>query len=136
MINSRLINVSTITAPGDAGRVFTSTSTGARVGISGATGQTRAITTIVLCNVLTPDPAGDEAVNSCNVNIYVVSADPAPDFGSGIGSSTLLVSNLPVPAGETVFFAEERLVLEPGDAIFVGTSTANAICVTVSSLQV
>ena len=135
MINSRLINVSTITAPGELGRVFTSTSNGATVGTSGATGQIRAITTIVLCNVLTPDPV-DEATNSCNVNIYVVPADPALGFGASIGSSTLLVSNLPVPAGETVFFAEERLVLEPGDAIFVGTSTANAICVTVSSLQV
>jgi hypothetical protein len=135
MINSRLINVSTITAPGESGRVFTSTSNGAPVGISGATGQIRAITTIVLCNVLTPNPV-DEAENSCNVNIYVVPADPVTGFGNSIGSSTLLVSNLPVPAGETVFFAEERLVLEPGDAIFVGTSTANAICATVSSLQV
>jgi len=135
MINSRLINVSTITAPGESGRVFTSTSNGAPVGISGATGQIRAITTIVLCNVLTPNPV-DEAENSCNVNIYVVPADPATGFGNSVGSSTLLVSNLPVPAGETVFFAEERLVLEPGDAIFVGTSTANAICATVSSLQV
>jgi hypothetical protein len=135
MINSRLINVSTITAPGESGRVFTSTSNGAPVGISGATGQTRAITTIVLCNVLTPNPI-DEAENSCNVNIYVVPADPATGFGNIVGTSTLLVSNLPVPAGETIFFAEERLVLEPGDAIFVGTSTANAICATVSSLQV
>jgi hypothetical protein len=135
MINSRLINVSTITAPGESGRVFTSTSNGAPVGISGATGQIRAITTIVLCNVLTPNPI-DEAENSCNVNIYVVPADPATGFGNSVGTSTLLVSNLPVPAGETIFFAEERLVLEPGDAIFVGTSTANAICATVSSLQV
>ena len=135
MINSRLINVSTITAPGESGRVFTSTSNGAPVGISGATGQIRAITTIVLCNVLTPNPV-DEAENSCNVNIYVVPADPATGFGNSVGSSTLLVSNLPVPAGETIFFAEERLVLEPGDAIFVGTSRENAICATVSSLQV
>jgi len=135
MINSRLINVSTIGIPGENGRVFTSTSTGARIGDGGATGQTRAITTIVLCNVLIPNPA-NEAENSCNVNIYVAPANPAEGFGSGVGTSTLLVSNLPIPAGETVFFAEERLVLEPGDAIFVGTSTANAICVTVSSLQV
>jgi hypothetical protein len=134
MINSRLINVSTITAPGENGRVFTSTTTGAPIGV-GSAGQTRAVTTIVLCNVLTPNPA-DESENSCNINIYVVPANPAAGFGNGIGNSTLLVSNLPVPAGETVFFAEERLVLEPGDAIFVGTSRENAICATVSSLQV
>jgi hypothetical protein len=136
MINSRLINVSTITAPGANGLVFTSTNTGAPVGTGGAVGQTRAVTTIVLCNVLTPDPGGDESINSCNVNIYVVPAAPAAGFGNAVGTSTLLVSNLPVPAGETVFFAEERLVLESGDTIFVGTSLANAICATVSSLQV
>ena len=135
MINSRLINVSTITAPGESGRVFTSTSTGAPIGTGGAVGQTRAVTTIVLCNVLTPDPA-DESVNSCNVNIYIVPAAAPSGFGNSVGSSTLLVSNLPVPAGETVFFAEERMVLDSGDAIFVGTNVANAICATVSSLQV
>jgi hypothetical protein len=135
MINSKLINVSTITAPGENGRAFTSTSTGAVIGVGGATGETRAITTIVLCNVLTPDPA-NESVNSCQVNIYVVPAAPATGFGSAVGSGTLMVSNLPIPAGETVFFAEERLVLDAGDAIFVGTSVANAICVTVSSLKV
>jgi len=135
MINSRLINVSTITAPGENGRVFTSTSTGAPIGTGGAVGQTRAVTTIVLCNVLTPDPS-NEAFNSCNVNIYIVPLSAPAGFGNSVGNSTLLVSNLPVPAGETVFFAEERMVLDSGDAIFVGTSVANAICVTVSSLQV
>jgi hypothetical protein len=135
MINSRLINVSTIDTPGANGLIFTSTSTGAPIGTGGATGQTRAVTTIVLCNVLTPDPA-NESINSCNVNIYVVPLAPAPGFGGATGPSTLLVSNLPIPAGETVFFAEERLVLESGDQIFVGTNVANAICATVSSLQV
>ena len=135
MINSRLINVSTITAPGANGLVFTSTSTGAPIGTGGAVGQTRAVTTIVLCNVLIPD-LSDEAVNSCNVNIYIVPAAAPAGFGNSVGNSTLLVSNLPVPAGETVFFAEERMVLDSGDAIFVGTSVANAICATVSSLQV
>lgn len=135
MINSRLINVSTIDAPGESGRVFTSTSNGAPIGVSGASGQTRAVTTIVLCNVLTPNPA-DESENSCNINIYIVPANPAAGFGTGIGNATLLVSNLPIPAGETIFFAEERLVLESGDAIFVGTTLPDAVCATVSSLQV
>jgi hypothetical protein len=134
MINNKLIDIVQAES-NNIVRVFTSTSNGQPEGTAGAVGQIRAITTIVLCNVLPPNPV-NEAENSCNVNIYVVPA-PLTDTPPVLpGPNTQIVSNLPVPAGETIFFAEERLVLEPGDAIFVGTSTANAICVTVSSLQV
>jgi hypothetical protein len=50
--------------------------------------------------------------------------------------TTLFVSNLTVPAGETVFFADERFVLDGGDEVWVGTSSAAKLAVTISSLPV
>jgi hypothetical protein len=41
-----------------------------------------------------------------------------------------------VPAGETVFFNDERIILDSCDEIYVGTSAANLLAVTVSSLPV
>ena len=127
MIKSTIVTGSTITSPTLA---FTSTTTGAPIG-GLVTGQTNAITTIILCNTGTPS-ATDETVNAANVNIYLVS----PSKGGTVGAGTLVVSNLTVPAGETVFFSEERIVLDSGDQVWVGANAANLITVTVSSLPV
>ena len=127
MIKSSIVTGSTITNPT---LVFTSSTTGAPVS-GGVTGQTNAITTIILCNTGTPTLT-DETVNSANVNIYLVS----PSKSGTVGTGTLVVSNLTVPAGETVFFSEERIVLDAGDQVWVGSNAANLITVTVSSLPV
>jgi hypothetical protein len=82
-----------------------------------------------LCNVAAPTLT-DETVNSVTVNIYFVKA------ADSYGTANLVVSSLTVPAGETVFFSEERFVLDAGDKIYVGTSSASKIAVTVSSLPV
>lgn len=110
-------------------KVFTSTTTGAAIGVNGATGQVNAVTTIALCNTAAPTIT-DETVNSVNVNIYIVRN------GKSYTPGNLVVSNLIVPAGETVFFSEERIVLNAGDEIYVGTSSSGKIAVTVSSLAV
>lgn len=133
MINNAIVTSSTITVPT---LVFT------------ASGQ-RAVTTMVLVNQGIPDPLGNESINSCNVNIYIVKLD-----GGSVGLQSLIVSSLPVPAGETVFLSEERMVLDDGDQIWVGASALSngnttygysttpagpgnpLIVVTVSSLQV
>jgi hypothetical protein len=46
-----------------------------------------------------------------------------------------LLASLVVPAGETVFFSEERIVLDSGDEIWVGTSAASRLSVTVSVIS-
>jgi len=127
MINSTIVTGSTINIPS---LVFTSSTTGAPLGGS-VLGQTSAITTIILCNTETPT-LSDETVNSANVNIYLVS----PNKSGIVGAGTLVVSNLTVPAGETVFFSEERIVLDAGDQVWVGSTRANAITVTISTLPV
>ncbi len=113
-------------------KVYTSSTTGAPIG-GAVTGQTNAITCIALCNIGAVTLT-NEATNSVTVNIYF-----AP---SGIGyqaagsTCNLVVSGLIVPAGETVFFSDERIVLDAGDEIYIGASTTSLICATVSSLPV
>lgn len=125
MITSTLVTSTSTTVPS---KVFTSTTTGAPIG-GAVVGQTNAVTTMILCNTAAPS-AADETTNAVNVNIYLVKS------GGSYGTNNLVVSSLTVPAGETVFFSEERIVLDSGDEIWVGTSTASVLAVTVSTLAV
>ena len=120
-----LIDSSNVTIPV---KVFTSSTTGGPIA-GGVIGRENAVTTIALCNTLAPD-AADETTNSVTVNIYVVRS------GLSYGAGNLVVSSLVVPAGETVFFSEERMVLASGDQIWIGTSAASRLAVTVSVLAV
>lgn len=113
MITNGRITTSTITSPTS---IYTSSGT-------------NAVTTIVICNTGTVDPA-DESADLANINIYLV------PYGDTAVVGNAVVWNLPVPAGETVFFSEERIVLDNGDTIQVGADAANLITVTVSSLPV
>ena len=125
MITSTLVTSTSTTVPV---RAFTSSTTGAPIG-GIVLGQTNAITTMILCNTAAPS-AADETTNAVNVNIHLVKA------GSSYGTSNLVVSSLTVPAGETVFFSEERIVLDAGDEIWIGTSVGSVLTVTVSTLPV
>jgi hypothetical protein len=120
-----LVDSSTVTVPV---KVFTSSTTGGPIA-GGVTGRTNAITTIALCNTAAAS-AADETTNAVTVNIYIVRS------GKSYGAGNLIVSSLVVPAGETVFFSEERIVLESGDEIWVGTSAASRLSATVSVLAV
>lgn len=125
MITSTLVTSTSTTVPV---KVFTSSTTGAPLG-GAVVGQTNAVTTMILCNTAAPN-ATDETVNAVSVNIHLVKA------GASYGASNLVVSNLTVPAGETVFFSEERVVLDAGDEVWIGTSTGSILAVTVSTLPV
>jgi hypothetical protein len=125
MIYSTLVSSTSVTVPS---KVFTSSTTGAPIG-GAVVGQTNAITTMILCNTAAPS-ASDETTNAVSVNIYLVK------YGSSYSTTNLVVSNLTVPAGETVFFSEERIVLDSGDEVWVGTSTGSVLAVTVSTLPV
>ena len=108
--------------------VFTSSTTGAP--IAGAVvGQVSAITTIIVCNTGAPDLT-DETVNSANLTLNLVAS-------GGVSSATnTIVTNLTIPAGETVFFSDERIVLSSGDQIRATASTGNLLSITVSALPV
>jgi hypothetical protein len=101
-----------------------------------------AITTIALCNTAAVDLA-NETVNSIDVNVYLVAPNGTYVDNRTIGTGSLIVSRLTVPAGETVFLSEERIVLSDTDYVAVGYSpstgaaTVNSLLtVTVSTLPV
>jgi hypothetical protein len=120
-----LIDSTSLTVPV---RIFTSSTTGGPIaGV--VTGRTNAITTIAFCNTALPNQL-DETENSVDVNVYFVRNGKSYDSGN------LIVNKLTIPAGETVFFSEERIVLDSGDQIWAGTSLANFLSVTVSVLAV
>jgi hypothetical protein len=127
MIKSTIVTTSTLTTPD---LVFTSSTTGAPIA-GPVTGQTSAITAIILCNTLTPSLT-DETINDTNINIYLVPVSA----GGVVTSQYMIVNKLNVPAGETVFFSDERIILDSGDEIRVGSDNGSSITVTVSSLPV
>lgn len=104
-----------------------------------------AITTMILCNTLSP--TATEFENSIIVNVYLVTSRSGLD-NSTVGSGSLIVSGLYVPAGETVIFSDERIILDNNDAIYVGYSMStehlalpaspvgNALTVSISTLPV
>jgi hypothetical protein len=120
-----LINSTDIEVPV---KVFTSSTTGGPIaGI--VTGQANAITTMVLCNTGAPDIT-DETVNAVTVNIYLVRS------GKSFSLGNLIINSSTIPAGETLFLSEERIVLKAGDEVWIGTSAADLLAVTVSTLAV
>jgi hypothetical protein len=131
MITSKQITATSVTNPE---RVFTATQDGSsNPNASTNPGQTSAITTMILCNTGAPTIT-DESVNTVSVNIYLVKNGDTAD------TDNLIVSNLTVPAGETVFFSDEKIILDgsgnDADEIWIGTSAASLITATISSLPV
>jgi hypothetical protein len=108
--------------------VFTSSSTGAPIA-GPVVGRDQAITTIIVCNTGTPNLT-NETLNAANLTLNVVL------FGSVSSTTNTIVSNLIIPAGETVFFSDERIVLSSGDQLRATSSASNLLSITVSSLPV
>jgi hypothetical protein len=111
MITSTPITTGSISVPN---RVFTATSNG----LPGGSLQATAITTIALCNIGTP-VLTDEAVEAATVNIHLVKLGKVTD------ASNLIVSNLTIPASETVFFSDERIILDGGDSVWVSSTSGD-----------
>jgi hypothetical protein len=123
------------------GRIVTGTTATSPTQVYVSSGDT-AITTIALCNTGIPDLA-DETVNSIDVNVYLVAPNGTHVDNRAVGTGSLIVSRLTVPAGETVFLSEERIVLSNTDYVSVGYSPSagastvnNLLTVTVSTLPV
>jgi len=88
-----------------------------------------AITTIIACNTGTPNIT-DETVNASTLTLYFIPKD-------GVASdSTTVIKNVIVPAGETIFFSDEKVILSDGDFISATAGTGNLITMTVSALPV
>jgi len=86
--------------------------------------NTNAITTMVFCNTATPDPA-DESVRAVSLEVHLIKSTKAKH------ASNTIIKNLIIPAGETLFFDTERVVLDNGDSILAtATGTNRQISIT------
>lgn len=92
-----------------------------------------AITTLIVSNVNPFNPASP-SVGQSNLNLFIVPGGGTPNF------SNLIVSALPLPAGETFTFDNEKLIMGNGDTL-VATGTAgtginaNAVSLTISGFS-
>lgn len=89
----------------------------------------RAITTVIVCNVNEYNPS-TPTVGLAHLSLYAVPS------GSSIGNPQLIVNKLPIPAGETVTFDQEKMVLDSGDELYAVSDIATTLVATVSTLVV
>ena len=107
--------------------IVNTTITGSNTTIYTSSGN-NAITTIIVCNTSAFSPASPSA-NQSLLYMYAV-----PSGGSA-GSGNIIVNGLPVPAGETVSFDQEKMVLGSGDEL-KAICSASGLTATVSTLVV
>lgn len=89
----------------------------------------RAVTTLIFCNTSTYVPA-TPTLNQSLLYVYAVPTDGTA------GTDNIIVNGLPVPAGETVSFDQEKMVLGTGDFLVAKTDSLSNITATVSILVV
>ena len=123
------------------GKIVTGTTINSSTKVYTSSGS-NAVTCIAICNVGTISLT-DETSQSVDVNIYVVSPTGGGDNTAKDTNSSLIVKQLTIPAGETIFFNDEKFVLANNDYIAVGYQMSNAaspasnlITATVSTLPV
>lgn len=90
---------------------------------------TNAVTCIWICNTAAYDPL-NPTTGQTYLDIHFVKN------GDGVTTTNLVINQLTVPAGETVTFDTEKVILDNGDKI-VGFSTLPAnLVATVSTIPV
>jgi len=90
-----------------------------------------AITTLIVSNVNTYNPA-TPTVGQSNLNLFIVPGGGTPNFAN------MIVSALPLPAGETFTFDNEKIVMGNNDTLVAISSAPsgigpNAVSLTVTS---
>jgi len=88
-----------------------------------------AVTCIWICNTATFNPA-TPSVGLTYLDLHLVKN------GAGITNTNLVVNGLPVPAGESVTFDTERLILDNGDRIVANSALPANLVATVSTIPV
>ena len=88
-----------------------------------------AITTIIVCNTGAVNLT-DETVNAASLTLHLVPS------GNPTNDANKIISNLNIPAGETVFFSDERIVLGNNDLVRAQASAANLLSITISTIPV
>ena len=93
-----------------------------------ATGD-KMVATMIFCNQSLPNPYQVDS-NTTYLDIHLVkNGDPVSD-------TNRIVNALTIPAGETVFFDTERIVLENGDTVVANSTSPAVITCTISTVDI
>lgn len=92
------------------------------------------IATMIFCNTQNADPYNEDN-NMSYLDLHLVKG------GGGAGNATKtnqIVKALPIPAGETVFFDTERIVLQNNDQVigFVQSGNSEFVSCTISTVDI
>ena len=85
-------------------------------------GEEHAVTCVVFCNF---------SLSQVTINVHVV-----PTGVSAVGTDSIVMKELLLPAGETFTFDTEKFVLTGGDRIHATASAGSAVTATISSMRV
>ncbi len=91
--------------------------------------RTTAVTCIWICNTASYDPNNPTA-GLTTLKVYFVKD------GDTIGPANIVVNDLPVPAGETVTFDAERMVLDQDDRVVLSSAAPFNLVATISTIDV
>lgn len=75
-----------------------------------SSGETQAVTNVLVCNSFSPSATGAENHNA-TFDMYIVKN------GDSVSDKNVVVKEITLPAGETYSFDTERVVLDEGDKI-------------------
>lgn len=95
--------------------------------------NSNAITTIIVCNTATFN-ANSPIDGQTNLYMYAVPA--AEVSGTLTQPKHTIVNGLPIPAGETVSFDQEKIVLANGDRLIAKSDSPANLVITLSTLVV
>lgn len=87
------------------------------------------VATMIFCNQELPNPLQDDS-NVTYLDIHLVANGDSPT------NTNRIVNALMIPAGETVFFDTERIVLENGDTVVAVTTSPAVITCTISTVDI
>ena len=105
-------------------------------GTPGDVNSQSAITTMIFCNIVDTDdstlaPSTGAMGGDTNIDVYLVKAGATAN-----ATVNAIMKNLKLPAGETLFFDTERIVLGAGDSIQARATENGKVVATVSILPV
>ena len=89
-----------------------------------------AITTLIVCNKAEFIPA-TPTLGQTTLSLYAVTSG-----GSADDTLNLIANKLVIPAGETVTFDQEKLVLSNGQKIMAKSASPENLVITISTLPV
>lgn len=82
----------------------------------------QAITTVMFCN--------NNASTSASLDVYAVAS------GGLVGTGTVVLKSINLPATETFVMDTEKLVLDTGDALWAKSTVNGIVVATVSSVSI